>query len=61
MAVRIPEMGGTPLAMEIPRHNGKATRKTKNPADKSDFQAELAIRFSRKGKRRGVLATGKHN
>ena len=32
MAVRIPATGGTPDAPAIPRHSGKAIRKTRKPA-----------------------------
>jgi hypothetical protein len=35
MAEIIPAMGGKPDATAIPRHKGKAIKKTKKPADKS--------------------------
>ena len=35
MAVNTPAIGGKPLAIEMPRHNGKAIRNTKNPDIKS--------------------------
>jgi hypothetical protein len=44
MAVSSPEIGGTPLAMEMPRHNGKAIRKTRKPEMISDFILFSAIR-----------------
>ena len=34
----IPENKGAPLAKAIPRHNGKATRKTTKPEAKSDLR-----------------------
>jgi hypothetical protein len=38
MAVKMPATGGNPLAMDIPRHSGRAMRKTRNPERISDFQ-----------------------
>jgi hypothetical protein len=35
MAVIMPADGGNPEAIDIPRHNGKAIRKTKKPDSKS--------------------------
>jgi hypothetical protein len=37
MAVRIPATGGTPDAPAIPRHSGRAIRKTRKPAMMSDL------------------------
>ena len=34
-AVKMPAMGGTPEAMEMPRQSGSAIRKTRNPEVKS--------------------------
>jgi hypothetical protein len=34
----IPEKNGAPDARDIPKHNGKATRKTTTPAGKSDLR-----------------------
>jgi hypothetical protein len=34
-AVKMPAIGGKPLALEIAKHSGKAIRKTKNPESKS--------------------------
>jgi hypothetical protein len=31
MAVKMPAMGGTPEAIEMPRHKGKAIKKTRKP------------------------------
>jgi hypothetical protein len=35
MAVMIPDIGGKPDAMAMPRHKGKAIKKTRNPDSKS--------------------------
>jgi len=37
MAVKMPEMGGKLLAMAMPKHKGRAIRKTLNPAIMSFF------------------------
>jgi hypothetical protein len=37
-AVRMPAVGGKPLAIEMPRHRGRAIKKTKNPEPRSAFQ-----------------------
>jgi hypothetical protein len=38
MAVKIPATGGTPDAPAIPRHSGRAIRKTRKPAMMSDLE-----------------------
>jgi hypothetical protein len=45
MAVRIPEIGGAPLALAIPRHRGRAMRKTRKPESISDL-SEGVLRVS---------------
>jgi hypothetical protein len=38
MALKIPERGGKPVAIAIPRHSGNAIRKIRKPDNKSGFQ-----------------------
>ena len=37
-AVRTPAVGGKPLAIDMPRHSGKAIKKTRKPEPISDFK-----------------------
>ena len=41
----IPENKGAPLANAIPRHNGKATKKTTKPEAKSDLRSAKRLIF----------------
>ena len=41
----IPENKGAPLASAIPKHNGKATKKTTKPAAKSDLRLAKRLIF----------------
>jgi hypothetical protein len=41
IAVKIPAIGGTPEATEMPRHSGKAIKKTRRPDAKSFDRCSL--------------------